>query len=379
MWRVVRRGGLICALMLATLPGQAATLVYGTLLWQGDFLGLFKTPGGVKGSIHTIEDTGANDKTLIDLGGGYTSNPQFSPDGQWLYFQSNAGGPHLSVYRSRPDGSEVTNLSALAKLGPHWQDAEAYGFSLSGDGSKIVYTVNNGAASVVYANADGTNARLIAPQLGYIYQAALNQTGNVVVFANNTKGYQLNLVQLPDGQPEVLTPEMTQCCVPQFTPDGKTIVFLHNHKLNPQDRPGDHSDGDLYSLDVVTKQVTQLTHNNKYLDYYVSPTDSHGATDVPSISSDGKQIAYIRLVNGVPQVHTMNLDGSHQQQLTFGPTASGRVVWSPDGKQLAFMTFVDNYPQLFVMDSQGGTPRQLTHISGGCAYVVKWQPTMDRK
>jgi TolB protein len=228
---------------------------------------------------------------------------------------------------------------------------------------------------VVYANADGTNARLIAPQLGYIYQAALNQTGNVVAFANVPKSYQLNIAQLPDGEPEVLTPEMTQCYVSQFTPDGQTLIFLHNHALDPEDR----SHGDLYSLDLATKQVTQLTHDNKYIGFHVSPTDSHGATDVPSISSAGKQIAYIRLVNGVPQVHTMNLDGSDQKQLTFGATASGRVVWSPDGKELAFVTFVDGYPQLFVMDAQGGTPRQLTHISAGCAYVVKWQPTMDRK
>ena len=67
--------------------------------------------------------------------------------------------------------------------------------------------------------------------------------------------------------------------MPQFTPDfGKTVVFVRR-------------DGDLYRVVQDGKNFKRLTEGNKYVEFRLSPKDTHGSTDGPDISPDGKRIA----------------------------------------------------------------------------------------
>ena len=246
--------------------------------------------------------------------------------------------------------ADVANLTEGDPLGKKWKDA--FGYFLSADGTQLLYTVHDGSSGrVVLANADGSEPRFIAPELGYIYMAALSPTNDRVVFSGPARGYRLLIVALPDGKPLELTPEHPDCFVPQFTPDGKTIVFVRR-------------DGDVYRVDADGKNLRRLTEGNRYVEFKLSAKDKHGSTDGPHISPDGKQIAYIAVKDGVPNVCVMNLDGREQRQLTFRKTPCGRVRWSPDGKQVAFVSFEGKYPQLFVVAAKGGEPRQLTRLDG---------------
>jgi Tol biopolymer transport system component len=302
---------------------------------------------------------------LVSLGQN-TDNPTFSPDGKWLYFQSNAGGRY-HIYRCKPDGSGVANLTTRDQLGKALKKAHgfdvnsAFGYALSGDGRQLVFTVHDGnSGRVVLANADGSSPRLLAPQLGYIYMAALSPKADQVVFSGPARGYRLVLVKLPDGKPRELTPDHPDCFVPRFTPEGKTVVFFRR-------------DGDIYGVDAAGKNLRRLTRGNKHVEFRLSPRDQHGSSDPPDVSPAGRQIAYIAVKQGVANVCVMNLDGSGQRQLTFRKTACGRVKWSPDGKQLAFVSFEGKYPQLFVVPLKGGPPRQLTRLSGA-VYFLNWKP-----
>jgi Tol biopolymer transport system component len=318
-------------------------------------------PGGVEttpvvGAIHSVKADGTGLKKVIGLGKN-TDYPTVSPDGKWVYFQSNAAG-RSQIYRCRPDGNDVANLTEGDPLGKKWKDA--FGYFLSADGTRLLYTVHDGSTGhVVLANADGSEPRFIAPDLGYIYMAALNAANDRVVFSGPARGYRLQLVALPDGKPLELTPDHTDCFVPQFTPDGKTIVFVRR-------------DGDVYRVDADGKNFQRLTEGNRYVEFKLSEKDKHGSTDGPQISPDGKQIAYIAIKDGVPNVCVMNLDGREQRQLTSRKTACGRVRWSPDGQQLAFVSFEGKYPQLFVVAAKGGEPRQLTQLEGA-VYFVNWK------
>lgn len=62
--------------------------------------------------------------------------------------------------------------------------------------------------------------------------------------------------------------------------------------------------------------MRQLTKDNQYHSFFMGPHDEHGSSDAPDISFDGQRIAYIARVDGVPQVFTMNLNGSGKKQLT---------------------------------------------------------------
>src|SRR5438874_925352 len=113
---------------------EPGTLVFSLRRWEGEYAtrdiagGVTATP--VVGSIHTIRADGADLEKVVELGRN-TDNPMFSPDGRWIYFQSSATG-RSQVYRCRPDGSGVVNLTARNPLGPAWQ--EAFGYFISTDG-----------------------------------------------------------------------------------------------------------------------------------------------------------------------------------------------------------------------------------------------------
>src|SRR6185369_17092400 len=51
---------------------------------------------------------------------------------------------------------------------------------------------------------------------------------------------------------------------------------------------------------------------------------------------DGKRIAFVRAVDGKPQIFLLSLDGGEAIQLTKFRYGAGTPTWSPDGKQLIF-------------------------------------------
>ena len=340
---------------------KSATIVFSVRTWKGDYFSK-DIPGGVEttpivGAIYAVNTGGGEVKKIVELGKN-TDFPTFSHDGKWLYFQANASG-RSQIYRCRPDGAGVVNLTKGDSLGKQWKDA--YGYFLSADGTKMLYTVHDGKTGrVALANADGTEPRLVAPHLGYIYMASLSPNRDRVVFSGPARGYRLLLAALPDGKPIELTPDHPESFVPQFTPDGKTIIFLRR-------------DGDIYRVDADGKNLKRLTTGNRYVEFKLSENDRHGSTDGPHLSPDGKKIAYIAVKDGIPNLCVMNADGTEQRQLTKRKTPCGRVRWSPDGREIAFVSFEGKYPQLFVVLLAGGAPRQLTRLDGA-VYFVNWAP-----
>src|SRR5262249_51026280 len=153
-------------------PPEPEELVFSVKTWNGDYFSK-DVPGGVEttpvtGAIYAVKADGAGLRKVVALDKN-TDYPTGSPDGLWLYFQSNPSG-HSQVYRCRRDGSGVTNLTADAELGKEWKDT--YGYFLSTDGTRLLYTAHNGSiGKVVLANADGSDPRFVAPGLGYTYMA----------------------------------------------------------------------------------------------------------------------------------------------------------------------------------------------------------------
>jgi dipeptidyl aminopeptidase/acylaminoacyl peptidase len=57
--------------------------------------------------------------------------------------------------------------------------------------------------------------------------------------------------------------------------------------------------------------------------------------------------------------------GAIPRQLTFSKEGASQPVWSPDGKQLAFVRTVDGKSQIFILSFAGGEPMQLTKFKYG--------------
>jgi len=334
-------------------------IVFSLRQWQGEYA-TSDIPGGVAitpftSALYVVPaDGSAPPRRLIDVN-GRADAPAYTPDGQSILFQAPADG-HAQIFRCRADGTDLRSLTGAMQ-----PPADRYGRSLSRDGKRLAFTVHDGETGrVAVMDADGSNPFLIAPDIGYHYMAEISPDGQSVAFAHTAKGYVLAIKHLDTGELRTLTPDLPESYCPQFTPDGKTLVFFRR-------------DGDIYSISVDGTNLRRLTNGNNYVEFRLSASDAHGSSDPPALSPDGTRIAYLARRDGIPQVHTMRLDGSEQKQLTCGEKPCGRVAWSPEGTRLAFVSWTEKHPQLFVIPAAGGTPRQLTDLDGA-VYMLAWQP-----
>ncbi|MEV4839965.1 S9 family peptidase [Nonomuraea sp. NPDC049486] len=56
----------------------------------------------------------------------------------------------------------------------------------------------------------------------------------------------------------------------------------------------------------------------------------------PRWSPDGRTLAYLRPVEGRPQIHLLPMDGGEPRVLTAAPLGAGAPVWSPGGDRIAY-------------------------------------------
>ena len=82
----------------------------------------------------------------------------------------------------------------------------------------------------------------------------------------------------------------------------------------------------------------------------------------PTLSPDGKQIAYLSNASGSPQIWVRDLDGGAARQVTNLPDPVGSVYWSPTADRLAYTVAPGGglNTQIWVMNADGTAPKRLT-------------------
>jgi TolB protein len=132
---------------------------------------------------------------------------------------------------------------------------------------------------------------------------------------------------------------------PEFTPDGKQIVYASS-----------------------ASGWTQI---------YVANLDGSGLRRISSSSAievepkvnpkTGAEIAFVSGRSGPQQVYRMNMDGADVERLTPGEGEASNPSWNPDGQFLAF-SWTRGYAtgnfNIFVMDVATRKYTQLTHSEG---------------
>jgi len=110
---------------------------------------------------------------------------------------------------------------------------------------------------------------------------------------------------------------------------------------------------------VKTKQLTKGTFFNIY----------------PSISPDGKLVAFSRGY-GVPcNIYVMPIEGGSPQQITFLNSFNFQPVWSPDGSEIAFCSNQEGANKVWKVSARGGKPHQFAESKlGDIAGSLAWAP-----
>jgi len=196
---------------------------------------------------------------------------------------------------------------------------------------------------IFLADADGSNAKPLAPDPGNDLNASFSADGEWVLFTSNRNGpYNIFRVH-PDGAGlEQLTNNDAFDDQAVFSPDGKKVAYVSTKT----------GQADIYVLDIATRKTTNLTN--------------HPAGDFrPSWSPDGKWLAFSsdrnsknpRPIFGIwhsTEIYTMRNDGTELARRTTLDAVAGSPCWSPDGKQILFyeaniyqvrnMNFVERTP-----------------------------------
>lgn len=141
---------------------------------------------------------------------------------------------------------------------------------------------------------------------------------------------------------------------PDFSPDGREIVFTSYKRGNP----------DLYKRPLSINSEILLSNRR-------------GLNITGSWSPDGTRIALALSKDGNAQIYTIGRDGGNPKRLTVGSSLEVSPVWSPDGAQIAFVSDRLGKPQIFVMNAEGGNVRRLTS-NGGYNVNPRWSPKGDR-
>lgn len=113
----------------------------------------------------------------------------------------------------------------------------------------------------------------------------------------------------------------------EISPDGKMVIYLKNFV---EDKGNDQYS---YKSQLWISDLT-APFANKPL------TSSEYNISSPSLSPDGKKVAFVRPKDGKSQIWILPLDGGESQVLTNEKYGAGNPVWSADGKKILFTTTI---------------------------------------
>jgi dipeptidyl aminopeptidase/acylaminoacyl peptidase len=301
--------------------------------------------------IFSISADGSNPRQLT-YGEKSESAPLPSPDGKWLAFVSDRGGP-ANLYLMARDGGEARALTKLGTgvAGPVW----------SPDGRAIAF------ASDVYPECgadDACNKRIRdrwqgGPLKAHMADALLYR--HWTSWKDGTRTHIL-LVSVPDGEVRDLTPgdqdsppfQLDGAVQYAFSPDAKELVFAS--KRVPDPASSTNSDLFLLALDGADAGPRNITAAN--LAYDGNPQYSPDGRFLayrlqrqPGYESDLFRLAVYDRRSGISRVITESFRNWVDD-----------FRWAKDSQSILFTAEVAGETPLFRVDVAGGAlTRLLTH------------------
>lgn len=134
----------------------------------------------------------------------------------------------------------------------------------------------------------------------------------------------------------------------------------------------------LFLFSLLGSSVESLSAQDD-LERSVALMGKIGSANSPSFSPDGKTLAFVSNLNGIPQVWTMPASGGFPKLVTAFDDPVGFVTWSPDGKWLAFNVAPGGglNEQIYVARPDGSELRRLTEGGKENNFLGDW--TFDGK
>ncbi len=219
-------------------------------------------------------------------------------------------------------------------------------------GGHIVFTcTRKNVNQICMIRSDGTGYVQLTNGADNAYYPVMAPNAQSIVFALNQYDiFNLNVLRLRDRDISKLTDQIGNSLSPDFSPDGKQIVFVN--------RVGDAHSA-LWLVNSDGKNPHQL---------YLGSKDIVGA----SFGPDGHTIAFtmegnISFSYEVYTIDLSNLNAGPRQVSKGLGDIGGSLDWSPDGKSLVIFAGPVQAREIYRLDVASGAATELTHGGNNAA------------
>jgi eukaryotic-like serine/threonine-protein kinase len=323
--------------------------LYSGLSWSpgGKFLAVSdkRAPSAPSGLYRISPQTGDKRK-LTSPPAGYLGDaaPTFSPDGKTLAFVRNRSALAGGIYfLSISDSGEALGEPRKLELDQPW----IAGFDWTSDGRSIVFSSLEGSRTALWTipASEGMPERLMGGENAT--GISISRVGNRLVYERASSDSNIWRIPGPNAQEKNSAPTRfitsTQPDLePQFSPDGKKIVFNSA-------RSGTFA---IWVCDTDGLNPVELTS--------VSGT----IIGSPRWSPDSRWIAFDSPTEGNSDIYVISAEGGPVRRVTNGPSDNVRPSWSRDGRWIDFGSNRSGDWQVWKAPVQGGAAVQLTQKGG---------------
>lgn len=261
---------------------------------------------------------------------GNAVHPVWSPDGNWLAFESDMTG-NWDIWLIHRDGTGLKQIT-------HESSNERFA-SWSPDGTRLAFASDrSGNWDIWSLNVNGTGPRQLTRFNGLDIAPVWSPDGKRIAFVSSRSMDVLVWVMDADGGNVQGMPNI-RCgdWVSAWGPDARSVAAVSSMR----------GKSDIWVIDTQARTIKQLTQKTETRRDFL-----------PAWSPDGTRIAFVSERNGRRDIWMMDRDGNNERRIGKGVLGTHELKynvdkqvfdglsflylsWSPDGRDLAF-THVNN-------------------------------------
>lgn len=359
--RVARRAVLVCGFLTLALTSEVSSAPGTTRLLRTPSVSATHIAFAYAGNIWVVERAGGTARRLTSFQ-GQSTNPRFSPDGEWIAFSGDYAG-NTDVYVVPAAGGEPKRLT--------WHPGADAVQGWTPDGRSILFA--SGRASWAPSGAPrfwtvpaagGIEEPLALPRA---YQGRISPDGTRVAYRLNTswdeerrnyRGGQNRPIWIVDLKTyDVVTPPWTDSFDKDPVWVGDVVYFI-----------SDRDDvSNVWAYDTRSRTLSQVT---RFTDFDVKALDA-GAGVV--VFEQGGHVHELDPRTGKSRVVNITATGDFPWMMPRWEDVSSRATslgLSPTGKRV----LVEARGEIFTIPAEKGDTRNLTNSSGSAERDPAWSP-----
>jgi Tol biopolymer transport system component/tRNA A-37 threonylcarbamoyl transferase component Bud32 len=384
------------ALRLTTDPAVDTTPKWSP---DGRSIAFLRRAGPGRKALMTVAALGGQERKVADFQSSH-NGLSWSPDGKWLAVTVESQKPSegAALYLVSAEGGDLRRLTSPpppAQIDNHP--------AFSHDGRSIAFarvrSLQVGSLYVQPLTADfrasGEPRKLPTQEGDAISYPAWTADDREIAYSTSANARsQLFRIAADGGGPPRTLGLGEGAMMPVFSSDGRRLAYAHAFQ-----------DANIWRLDLTAKDVVseqliastfrevfpQYSPDGKRIVFYsdrtgrdqiwVCNSDGSNAAPITSIdasitgtprwSPDGQQITFDSNAGGTFSVYAVRAEGGRPLKLTDGRADSFAASWSRDGRWIYFGSKRSGRSEIWKMPSQGGAPVQVTRNGGNAGLEAR--------